>query len=245
MDKFKDYINAILKGVCISKTRRRELEEEIRGHLEMLKEELIKDGYSEDEAQLKAIHKFGEVKDIRRKFRRVFTPYLRFKDMLTKKRLIIKESLQWAALILSALVISLSIRSYAFAATEVRQCSMQDTLYEEHRLIESKIEYYYSEPKRGDIVIINQEPKKGVFKTFIENTKELIEAFYKNEENETKRLIKRVIGVPGDEIDIRDGKVYINGQIYYEPYVKGNTYARNMKFPIKVPEKKYFVMGDI
>ncbi len=55
MDKFGDYIGMILNGTHIDKTRRKELEEEIRDHLEMSKKELIKDDYSEDEAQLEAI----------------------------------------------------------------------------------------------------------------------------------------------------------------------------------------------
>jgi signal peptidase I len=121
---------------------------------------------------------------------------------------------------------------------------MQDTLYEGQRLIESKIPYYYSEPKRGDIVIINSELEKGAFKVFVANTKELIESFNKNEEEDNKRLIKRVIGVPGDTIDIKDGKVYINGELYEEAYVKGETYPNSMEFPIIIPEKEYFVMGD-
>lgn len=243
MDKFGDYISIILKGVNISKSRREGLQEEIRDHLEMLKIELIKEGYSEEQAELTAIERFGENRDIKLEFKKVFTPYRRFKDSINEKG-VLKESFQWAASIVGAFIISLFIRSYAFAATEVEQCSMQNTLYEGQRLIESKIEYYYSKPKRGDIVIIDQESEKGAINIFIANTKEFVEKFYKNEEEQKNRLVKRVIGLPGDEIDIRDKKVYINGQLYDETYVKGNTFPNNMKFPVKVPEKQYFVMGD-
>lgn len=243
MDKFGDYISVILKGIHLSKIRRKELEEEICDHLEMSKKELIKSGYSEEEAELKSIESFGEIEDIKKRFKVVFTPYCRFKDTINQNSFL-KESVQWTASIVGALIISLSLRSYVFAATEVKQCSMQSTLYEGQRLIESKIEYYYSEPKRGDIVIINEEPQKGVFNIFIANTKEFAERFYKNEENEKKRLIKRVIGVPGDEIDIKDGKVYLNGQLYKESYIKGETFPKDMRLPIIIPEKEYFVMGD-
>lgn len=243
MDKFRNYISVILKGVHISKIRRKELEEEICDHLEMLKKELIKEGYSEKDAELEAIKRFGEMEDIRNGFKKVFTPYNRLKEIINQKRFL-RESLQWTGSILGALIISLSIRSYVFAAAEVQQCSMQNTLYEGQRLIESKIEYYYSEPKRGDIVIINEQSEKGVFNVFAANTKEFIQKFYNKEENEKNRLIKRIIGVPGDEIDIKDGKVYINAQVCNEPYVKGDTYPKNMKFPIIIPEKQYFVLGD-
>lgn len=243
MDKFGDYISIVLKGVHISKSRKKELEEEIHDHLEMLKKELIENGYSEQQAEAESIKKFGEIEDINKKLKRVFTPYRRFKDTISQQKLL-KESIQWTAVIVGALFISLSIRSYAFAATEVKQCSMQTTLYEGHRLIESKLEYYYSEPKRGDIVIIDEESREGVVNTFIANTKEFVEGFYKREESKKKRLIKRVIGVPGDEVDIKDGKVYLNGELYNEPYAEGNTYPKSMEFPITVPEKQYFVLGD-
>lgn len=58
------------------------------------------------------------------------------------------------------------------------------------------------------------------------------------------RLVKRVIGIPGDEIDIKDGYVYLNGSILEELYVKGETYSRDKEFPIKVEEDTVFVLGD-
>lgn len=243
MDKFGDYISIILNGVFVSNARKKELEEEIRDHLEMQKRELIEEGYSEEQAELKAIQSFGEVEDIRHRFKSIFTPYRRLRDTVNEKK-ILKESIQWTVSIVVALMISLSIRSYAFAATEVRQCSMQNTLYEGQRLIDSKVEYYYSGPKRGDIVIINQEAEKGAYNIFISNTKEVIEKFYKNEGKDKERLVKRVIGLPGDKIDIREGKVYLNGDYYNEPYVKGITLPNDMKFPVTVPKNEYFVMGD-
>lgn len=243
MDRFRDYISLILKGACIGKNRRKELEEEIRDHLEMLKIEYIKDGCSEEQAELKSIEEFGKVEDVDKEFKKVFTPFKRFNDAIENTRLI-KECIQWTASILMAIVISLSIKSYAFAATEVKQCSMQSTLFDGQRLIESKMEYYFKEPQRGDIVIINEEPQIGTFNSFVESTKDLVGIFRKNEENEKKRLIKRIIGVPGDTIDIREGKVYINRQLLDEPYAKGATSPKDMKLPITIPEKEYFVLGD-
>ena len=241
MDKFGDYISIILKQMHISKIQRSELEEEIRDHLEMIKKELIMEGYSEEQAEVIAVERFGGAEDINKRFKNVFTPYRRFRDVISKKRLL-GEFIQLAATFVIVMLASFTIRSYAFAATEVRQCSMQSTLYEGQRLIESKIEYYYSEPQRGDIVIINEENETGVLSTFISNSKEFIDKFCKKEGKH--RLIKRVIGVPGDEIDIKDGKVYINGELYNEPYTEGVTSPKDMEFPIKIPDNEYFVMGD-
>ncbi|HEX9062109.1 MAG TPA: signal peptidase I [Clostridia bacterium] len=243
MDRFRDYVSLILNGACIGKIRRKELEEEIRDHLEMLKKEYIKDGFSEEQAELKSIEEFGKIEDVNKEFRTVFTPFKRFNDAIENTRLL-KECIQWTASILMAIVISLSIKSYAFAATEVKQCSMQSTLFDGQRLIESKMEYYFKEPQRGDIVIINEESQKGVLNSFMESTKDLVGIFRENKENEKKRLIKRIIGVPDDIIDIREGKVYINGRLLNEPYAKGATFPKNMKFPMRIPEKEYFVLGD-
>lgn len=121
---------------------------------------------------------------------------------------------------------------------------MQNTLYEGQHLIENKIDYHFSTPKRGDIIIINRVAAKGILNTFISNTKGVIDNILKKEDSDQSRLIKRVIGIPDDNIDIRDGKVYINDVYYDEPYVKGMTYTNGMKFPIKLYENQYFAMGD-
>jgi signal peptidase I len=56
--------------------------------------------------------------------------------------------------------------------------------------------------------------------------------------------IKRVIGLPGDEIDIINGSLYVNGIEQKETYVKGSTTKQNFDLPSNVPENKVFVMGD-
>lgn len=243
MDKLREYIDTVLKGVPLNKQARLDLEEEFYDHLTSLKKEYLKEGYSEEQSEILAMENFGETQNIKNSLKTVYTPYRKWKETMNQKK-ILKESLQWTAVFFVSILLSLSIKSYGFAQAEVKQCSMQDTLYEGQRLIESKIPYYYSEPKRGDIIIINSELEKGAFRVFVANTKEFIESFNKNEEEDNKRLIKRVIGVPGDTIDIKDGKVYINGELYEEAYVKGETYPNSMEFPITIPEKEYFVMGD-
>ena len=62
---------------------------------------------------------------------------------------------------------------------------------------------------------------------------------------EKNNLIKRVIGVYGDIIDIKDGQVYVNGKPQKEEYTKGSTTTGSMlRFPVEVPEGKVFVLGD-
>lgn len=61
----------------------------------------------------------------------------------------------------------------------------------------------------------------------------------------TKSYIKRIIGLPGETVEVRDGKTYINGQILDEPYINEiNNQAKPNFPPRRVPEYQYFVMGD-
>ncbi|MFD0711360.1 signal peptidase I [Paenibacillus sp. GCM10027626] len=136
-----------------------------------------------------------------------------------KKKNWVRELREWTVSFAIAIVVALLVQNYAFAQTEVHNVSMQSTLFEGNRLIEDKLSYRFGAPSRGDIVIIN------------------------GPESEL-RLIKRIIGVAGDEIDMADGRVKVNGQFIDEPYAKGQTFPRGLELPYTVPEGTVFVMGD-
>ena len=95
--------------------------------------------------------------------------------------------------------------------------SMEPNLHENERVILDKVSYRIGEPSRGDIVVF---PVKG----------------------EPLPLIKRVIGLPGETVEVRDGRVLVNGVALREPYVSGPT-AGNMA-SVRVPADAVFVMGD-
>ena len=82
--------------------------------------------------------------------------------------------------------------------------------------------YLFTEPKRGDVIIFRHK-------------------CYDDEEEQL--LIKRIIGLPGDTIQITDNMVYINGMPYEETYLPDGVYMNSFG-PYKVPENAYFVMGD-
>ena len=130
-----------------------------------------------------------------------------------------KELREWALSLSMAVVIALLVQNYAFAQAEVRQSSMSGTLEEGHRLVEDKLSYVFSEPKRGDIVIIDG-PESDV------------------------RLIKRLIALPGDTVDMREGLVYLNGAKLEEAYAKGQTFPSGLDVPFTVAEGQVFVLGD-
>jgi len=145
---------------------------------------------------------------------------------------IVVEFFQWIKVILTAIVIALVVRAFLFEPVIVLGSSMENTLFSNERLIVSKITYLLREPKRGEIIVLK----------YMAGKESLISRVFPPS-NEVD-YIKRVIGVPGDEIDIRDGKVYINGEELEESYTKGSTYAKDVKLPLVVPDDSYFVMGD-
>ena len=62
--------------------------------------------------------------------------------------------------------------------------------------------------------------------------------------DQTKSFIKRVVGLPGDEVEIRAGRVYINDMVLDEPYVPPEYSDRSAYGPVRIPSDEYFVMGD-
>ena len=157
---------------------------------------------------------------------------------------ILKEIGSWIIVIVVALVLSLFIDSTIIAKAEVEQSSMENTLFEGQQLIVNKLSYTFDEPKRGDIIIFLENEEKGnIIDNFIRSVKN---RFSSSDEiaAEQERLVKRVIGVAGDEIDIQDGYVYINGERLEESYVNGITLPGNLKLPITVGEGELFVIGD-
>jgi len=117
------------------------------------------------------------------------------------------------------LFVILILHFFVFTVIVVSGPSMNDTHHDGDVMFLEKISYWFNSPKRGDVVGI-YFPSAG-----------------------PRRLIKRVIGMPGEEITITKGKVYINGKELSEEYLKNNTQTiAETKITLKSDE--YFVMGD-
>ncbi len=154
-----------------------------------------------------------------------------------------KEIMEWIVYFISAVIIASLLQSQLFALTTVHQSSMQNTLSEGHMLIMNKVGYYFTEPQRGDIIVfIRNEDTSSFIKRYQVFLKDVQMRF--NKQFRTNRLIKRIIALPGDKVDIHEGQVYINDELLTEPYVKGITPGLGMQFPLIVPENHIFVMGD-
>jgi len=133
-----------------------------------------------------------------------------------------KAIFEFAKTMIIAIAIAMLITTF-FKPTLVKGYSMYPTIEPNNYLIINTIPYMQGTPDHGDIV---------VFKAHIAN-----------EGGEEKDLIKRVIGLPGDSIMVRDGIVYRNGEALDEPYVYGGSTPGDMA-TITVSENHLFVMGD-
>ncbi|WP_373539791.1 signal peptidase I [Chamaesiphon sp.] len=126
-------------------------------------------------------------------------------------------------------VLALGIRSFVAEARYIPSGSMLPTLQIDDRLIIDKISYRFSDPVRGDIIVFNP-------------TAQLEKEKFKD------AFIKRVIGVPGDRVDVKNGKVYINGKILTEKYLDEapayNWSSTSLTPDGIVPKDNYLVLGD-
>lgn len=101
---------------------------------------------------------------------------------------------------------------------EVQSISMEPTLHEGQYLIVSKIAYWFHGPERGDIIVL--DPPNG---------------------RSEIPYIKRVIGLPGEKVDVRDGRVWVNGIALNEPYISGPPSYTESRV---LGDEEYLVLGD-
>jgi len=121
--------------------------------------------------------------------------------------------------ILPAILIALLLNVFVGQATRVQGQSMEPNLHTDQRLVVEKLSYRFHGPSRGDVVVI-RVPSQG-----------------------EELLIKRVVGLPGETVETREGQVYIDGQLLDEPYTNGSTRSGRTG-RVVVPPLHVFVMGD-
>lgn len=168
-----------------------------------------------------------------------------------------KDIIEWIVCIIVAFVLALLIRYFVGTPTIVKQPSMMDTLQPNQRLILNRISRTINEmPERGDIITFespdinpeNYDPNNVVAQYSYSPSNWFGDFVYYFLEINKESYIKRVIALPGEHLEIKDEKVYINGEELNEPYLKeGVTTKINDKNPycnLIVPENCVFVMGD-
>ena len=137
------------------------------------------------------------------------------------------------------------VRPFVVEAFYIPSESMVPTLRVGDRVLVNKFIYRFTEPERGDIVVFKSV--EGGSLPPEENLIERLSGLFRPDgtrEPPREDLIKRVVGVPGDEISVRKGRLVVNGEPQREPYVNKKYPDRSFSAPINVPKGHVFVMGD-
>ena len=144
------------------------------------------------------------------------------KEEPKKKGGVLREIISWVLTFVIAIVLAMLIKNYVIINATVPTGSMEHTIEPGDDIIGLRFAYKFSEPKRGDIVI------------------------FRFPDDETQNYVKRIIGLPGEQVTIVDGCVYIDDSEtpLDEPYLKDDWVQATGPYVFNVPEGSYFVMGD-
>ncbi len=139
-----------------------------------------------------------------------------------KKNSAVREALSWCMTFVVAIVLALLLKNYIIINATVPTGSMEHTIEPGDDLFGLRVAYNFTEPKRGDIII------------------------FKFPDDESEKYVKRIIGLPGEKVTIKEAKVYINDSEVPldEDYLKEKWVLATGPFEFDVPEDCYFVMGD-
>ncbi|RAP74444.1 signal peptidase I [Paenibacillus montanisoli] len=133
-----------------------------------------------------------------------------------------EELRDWGRTLAIAVIVVFCMHYFVFNLSTVEGQSMEPTLYEKEWLFVNKISYMVGTPELSDVVILKDPSQEAERKEF---------------------LVKRIVGMPGDTIEIRQGQLYRNGELVVEPYT--DTDIEDLDYgPDKIAAGHYFVMGD-
>ncbi len=131
-----------------------------------------------------------------------------------------RELRAWARDLLLAVGLAVVIIIFLYQPVKVEGTSMTPLLSDQERIFINKFVYRFEPIERGDVVVF----------------------WYPLDRS--KSFIKRVVGLPGETVEIRAGRVYVDGQRLPEPYVPSQLADASTSGPVRVPPEQYFVMGD-
>lgn len=158
------------------------------------------------------------------------------------------EIISWIQILAAAAVIAFVLTTFIIANSEVPSGSMENTIMTGSRVIGSRLNYLFTDPERGDVVIFVFGWECPACGNTIEGEKQEICPYCESDvgkRGKTIYYVKRIIGIPGDVIDIVDDNVYLNGSDtpLEEPYL-AEEMNQGETFHFEVPEGCYFMMGD-
>ena len=166
---------------------------------------------------------------------------------MSRKGSVLRE---FPILVIVALAVSLIIKSFLVQFFYIPSGSMENTLQINDRVAVNKLPYISKSIERGDVVVF-RDPANWLPEPYADNQNKIIAKIKDGLvlvgvlPNPAKQyLVKRVIGVAGDNVVGKDGVVTINGKKTTEPYIFAGNKASELDFNVTVPEGKIWVMGD-
>lgn len=137
-----------------------------------------------------------------------------------------RNAVEWIVVVVGAVVVALLVKTFLVQAFRIPSESMDPTLQVGDRVLVNKLSYRLHDVNRGDVVVFTRP----------ENLPE--------GPDQPDDLIKRVVGLPGETVQAKDGKVYVDGRPLDEPYLPAGTRTENLENPVKVPAGEVLVLGD-
>tara|TARA_B110000008_G_scaffold160147_1_gene160855 strand:- start:39 stop:638 length:600 start_codon:yes stop_codon:yes gene_type:complete len=141
----------------------------------------------------------------------------------TMKKPMWRVCLEWSSIFFGALLVALVLKATVVQTFYIPSGSMLPTLEIGDRIVVNKLAFSLGEVERRDLVVFSKPAT-------LDNV-------------QINDFIKRVIGMPGEEISSRDGEVYIDGKLLSEPYLQSGEFTSDLP-STKIPDDHYFVMGD-
>ena len=144
-------------------------------------------------------------------------------------------------LFIVALAVAIVLKTFVVQAFFIPSGSMEPTLEPGDRVLVQKVVYG---PDRGDVIVFSDpQGRPGPDRGIVGGLVHWLSSTLGIERPEHEDFIKRVIGLPGETVELRDGRLFVDGVRIREPYLKGAVDTRDYG-PVKVPEGALFVLGD-
>ena len=147
-----------------------------------------------------------------------------------RKRSATRNAIEWVLVLMGALLVALVVKTWLFQAFYIPSGSMEPTLHVSDRVLVNKVSYDIGDVERGDIVVFERPDSWG--------------------SGDIDDLIKRVIGLPGETVAVRQGEVYIDGERLEEPWIEDDVvtpafFEESGCVPsCRIGDDEVFVLGD-
>jgi len=144
-------------------------------------------------------------------------------------------------LVLLALLLAFVVKALFVQAFYIPSGSMEPTLLPGDRILVNKIPYYLHDPSRGDVVVFEDPHARPTRDGWLARVLHWFTSGLGLTRPSHEDFVKRVIGLPGDVVEAKRGRVFVNGRPLPEPYLAGRTRPFG---PVEVPPDQLFVLGD-